>query len=98
MDIGTFLQHLLVDPISLAFMQRAMLAVILIGIVSGVMGAYVVTRGMAFLGDALAHAILPGVAVAFLATGGNSQWLLIGGLGAGILSALGIGFLTRGGR
>lgn len=98
MDIATFFQQLLIEPISLPFMQRAMLAVILIGIVSGVMGAYVVTRGMAFLGDALAHTILPGVAIAFLATGGNTQWLLVGGLGAGILSALGIGFLTRGGR
>jgi ABC-type Mn2+/Zn2+ transport system permease subunit len=98
MDIANFFQQLLIEPISLAFMQRAMLAVILIGIVSGVMGAYVVTRGMAFLGDALAHTILPGVAVAFLATGGNTQWVLVGGLGAGILSALGIGFLTRGGR
>jgi manganese/iron transport system permease protein len=92
------LQQLLIDPINLAFMQRAMLAVILIGIVSGVMGAYVVTRGMAFLGDALAHTILPGVAIAFLATGGNPQWVLVGGLGAGVLSALGIGFLTKGGR
>ena len=98
MDIANFFQQLLIEPISLAFMQRAMLAVILIGIVSGVMGAYVVTRGMAFLGDALAHTILPGVAVAFLAAGGNTQWVLVGGLGAGILSALGIGFLTRGGR
>jgi ABC-type Mn2+/Zn2+ transport system permease subunit len=98
MDIANFFQQLLIEPISLPFMQRAMLAVILTGIVSGVMGAYVVTRGMAFLGDALAHTILPGVAVAFLATGGNTQWLLVGGLGAGILSALGIGFLTRGGR
>jgi ABC-type Mn2+/Zn2+ transport system permease subunit len=98
MDIANLFQQLLIDPISLAFMQRAMLAVILIGIVSGVMGAYVVTRGMAFLGDALAHTILPGVAVAFLAAGGNTQWVLLGGLGAGILSALVIGFLTRGGR
>ncbi len=93
-----FLQSLLLDPISLPFMQRAFLAVILIGIVSGVMGAYVVTRGMAFLGDALAHTILPGVAVGYLASGGDTQAVLLGGLGAGILSALGIGFLTRGGR
>ncbi|MBZ0280565.1 MAG: metal ABC transporter permease [Anaerolineae bacterium] len=78
-------------------MQRAMLAAILIGIVSGVMGAYVVTRGMAFLGDALAHSVLPGVAIAFLTNGGG-QSLLIGGMIAGALSALGIGFLTRGGR
>lgn len=80
------------------FLQRSLLAVILIGIVSGVVGAYVVTRGMAFLGDALAHTVLPGVAVAFLSTNGNTQAILIGGLIAGVLSALGIGVLTRGGR
>lgn len=98
MDISALLQQLFIDPISLPFMQRGMIAVIIIGIVSGVMGAYVVTRGMAFLGDALAHTVLPGVAIAYLITGGNTQWVLVGGLGAGILSALGIGFLTRGGR
>lgn len=93
-----FLHDLLIAPISLAFMQRAMIAVILIGIVSGVMGAFVITRGMAFLGDALAHTILPGVAVAFLATNGNRDAVFAGGLIAGVLSAVGIGFLTRGGR
>lgn len=91
------IQQLLFDPLSFAFMQRALLVIILIGIVSGVVGVYVVTRGMAFLGDALAHSILPGVAVAFL-SGGSGQGLLLGGLVAGVLSALGIGFLTRGGR
>jgi ABC-type Mn2+/Zn2+ transport system permease subunit len=79
-------------------MMRAMLAVILIGIVSGVVGTYVVTRGMAFLGDALAHSILPGVAIAFLTMGSGGGSLLVGGLAAGVLSALGIGFLTRGER
>jgi manganese/iron transport system permease protein len=92
------IQTILLDPIQFEFMQRAILAIVLIGIVSGVMGTFVVTRGMAFLGDALAHAILPGVAVAFLTTGGGSQALLIGGVVAGVLSSLGIGFLTRGGR
>lgn len=92
------LQQILLDPLSVSFMQRAMLASVLIGIVSGVIGAYIVTRGLAFLGDALAHSILPGVAVAFLTYGSSGASLLVGGLVAGVLSALGIGFLTRGGR
>lgn len=79
-------------------MQRALLAVIIVGVVGGAMGAYVVTRGMAFLGDALAHSVLPGVAVAFLWTGSTGTAVLVGGLAAGVLSALGIGFLARGGR
>lgn len=92
------LYRLFIEPFALGFMQRAVLAILIIGVVSGVVGAFVVTRGMAFLGDAMAHTILPGVAVAYLATGGNPQWVLVGGLGAGVLSALGIGWLSRSGR
>lgn len=80
------------------FMQNALIAVIVIGIVSGVMGAFVVTRGMAFLGDALAHTVLPGVAIAYITSGGNALAVQIGGLIAGALSAIGIGLLTRDGR
>ena len=92
------IQQLFLDPIALPFMQRAMLAVVLISLVSGVMGAYVVTRGMAFLGNALAHSVLPGVSLAYLWSNGASNAVLLGGLAAGVLSALGIGFLTRGRR
>ena len=81
----------LLEPLQSGFMQRAMLASMLLGLTSGAIGAYVVTRGMSFLGDALAHSVLPGVAVAFL-YGGN---VLLGGFVAAILSALGIALLTR---
>lgn len=81
----------LLEPLASDFMQRAILASILVGISSGVIGAFIVTRGMAFLGDALAHSVLPGVALAFL----NDGNLLFGGLVAGIFSALGIAMLTR---
>jgi ABC-type Mn2+/Zn2+ transport system permease subunit len=91
----SFLQQLLLDPISVPFMQRALLAVILTGIVCGVMGAYVVTRGMAFLGDAMAHAIMPGVALSYIATGGAASAVTLGGLGAGVAAAVIIGWLTR---
>lgn len=91
------LQQLLLDPLAPAFMQRALFAAVTIGVISGIIGTYVVIRGMAFLGDAMAHSILPGVAVAFI-IGGAGPGLLAGGLVAGMLSAIGIGFLTRGGR
>lgn len=83
--------NFLLEPLASTFMQRAIIASILIGVTSGVIGTYVVTRGMSFLGDALAHSVLPGVAVAFL-NGGNT---LFGGLISGILSALIIALLTR---
>jgi ABC-type Mn2+/Zn2+ transport system permease subunit len=57
------------------------------------MGTYVVIRGMAFLGDAMAHAILPGVAIAYLLHGN----LLVGALFASVVVALGIGLFSRGG-
>ena len=84
----------LLTPFTLPFMQRALIASALVGGLCAVIGCYVVLRGMAFLGDALAHAILPGVAIAFV-LGGD---LFLGALIMSIVAAIGIGYLTRGGR
>jgi manganese/iron transport system permease protein len=83
----------LVQPFSYPFMQRGLVVALMVGILCAVIGCYVVLRSMAFLGDALAHAILPGVAVAYL-LGGN---LLVGALAAAVVVALGIAFISRGG-
>src|SRR5512140_2390740 len=83
--------ELLLQPLTYAFMQRGLLAGTMVGILCAVMGTYVVLRGMAFLGDALAHAIMPGIALAYL-LGGN---LLIGALVAAAAVALGIGMFSR---
>src|SRR5258708_40076304 len=91
------LQTLLCEPLSYPFMQHAILAMLLLGVVAGVIGAFVVVRGMAFLADALGHAILPGVAVAYL-SGGVHGPLLLGGMVAGGITAVVIGFFTRGGK
>lgn len=77
---------MLLEPLKYAFMQRGFAASILVGIVCAVIGCYVVLRGLAFLGDALAHAVLPGVAIAYL-LGGS---LLGGALIAALFVALGI--------
>ncbi len=81
----------LTAPLSYGFMQRGLLASLMVGILCAVIGCYVVLRSMAFLGDALAHAILPGVAVAYL-LGGN---LIVGALVAAVIVALSIGVFTR---
>ncbi len=87
------------EPLRYTFMQNAMLAAVLVGAICGVVGAFVVVRGMSFFGDALAHSILPGVSVAYIASGGaTGNNLFLGGLVAGMLAALGIGWLTREGR
>jgi ABC-type Mn2+/Zn2+ transport system permease subunit len=72
-------------------MQRGMLASMIVGILCAVMGTYVVLGGMAFLGDALAHAILPGIAIAYLLHGS----LLVGALVAAIVIAFLIGLFSR---
>lgn len=74
-------------------MVRGLLASVMVGVLCAVMGTYVVLRGMAFLGDAMAHAILPGVAIAYLLHGN----LLAGALLAAVVVALSIGFVSRGG-
>jgi manganese/iron transport system permease protein len=81
----------LLSPLSYSFMQRGLLAALMVGILCSIIGCYVVLRSMAFLGDAMAHAILPGVAIAYLFQGN----LTIGALAAAIVVALAIGFFTR---
>jgi ABC-type Mn2+/Zn2+ transport system permease subunit len=87
----------LIDPLGYAFMLRGLTAAVIVGIVCAVLGSYIVLRGMAFFGDALAHAILPGVAVGFLLGAGNQLWVLAGALVAGIFTAFGIGAISKGG-
>lgn len=86
----------LTEPLGYAFIQRGLLALVMVGGISAIVGCFVVVRGMAFFGDALAHTILPGVALSYTASGGSiGSNLFVGGLGVGILSALVIAYLTR---
>lgn len=84
----------LLAPFRYGFMQNSFLTAVLIGILCAVVGCYVVVRSMAFLGDALSHAVLPGVAIAYL-TGGN---LTIGALAAAVIVAVGISVLSKRGE
>lgn len=84
----------LIAPFHYAFMQRAFLTAVLVGVLCSTMGTYVVLRRLAFIGDGIAHASFAGIVIAYL-RGGNFY------LGAGIvavLTALGIGFVHRRGR
>jgi len=85
----------LMDPLAYPFMVRGMLAAVMVGIVCATVGTYVVLRGMAFFGDALAHTILPGVAVGYLVGGGARGPLFWWGLLTAILAALGIGAVSK---
>jgi manganese/iron transport system permease protein len=89
------LLHLLSDPLAYPFMTRGLMAAVLVGIVCAVVGSYMVLRGMAFFGDALAHAILPGVAIGYLASGGERGAVFWGAMIAAVLTAVGIGTVSK---
>lgn len=82
-------------PLQYPFMVRGLLAAVLVGVVAAVVGTYVVLRGMAFMGDALAHTILPGVAMGYLIHGGAREPLFWWALGTAVVAALGIGAISE---
>jgi len=81
----------LVDPMTYGFMQRGLIAALLVGIVCAVMGTFVVLKGLAFIGDAVSHAAFPGLVVAYII----GAPLYIGGAVAAVATALAIGLVTR---
>jgi manganese/iron transport system permease protein len=87
--------NLILEPLSYAFMQRGLIAAVLVGIVCALVGTYIVLRGMTFFGDALAHAILPGVAVGYVVGSGAQGPAFWGALVTAILASLGIGAISR---
>lgn len=84
----------LLGPLSYPFMQRAFLATVIVGVVAAVVGTFVVWKGLAFIGDALAHASFAGVGAAFVMKGD----LYVGAVLASLVTALGIASLARRGR
>lgn len=81
----------LTDPLSLELFRRAMLAAVVMGATCGAIGAYVVLRRLAFIGDALSHAVFPGVVVAFI----TGIPIFVGALAAGTLTSLAIAVVSR---
>ena len=78
------------EPLDFRFMRLALLEVVIVGSVAGFLGTYVVTRGMAFVGDAITHAVFPGIVIAFLA----NVSLVVGGAAFGVLTAMAISSLS----
>lgn len=81
----------LTEPWQFVFMQHAFMAIAIVGLVCGIVGTFVVLRGMAFVGDAFAHAVFPGIVIAFLL--GSS--IFVGALVAAAVVSLGIGVLSQ---
>lgn len=76
------------------FLQHALFTSVMVGIFSGVIGSFIVLRGMALMGDAISHAVLPGVAISY-AMGWN---LFYGAVVTGLMTALGIGYVQQNSR
>lgn len=76
---------------NLSYTQKAFITSIMVGIICGVMGSFIVLRGMALMGDAISHAVLPGVALSFIL---NISFFY-GAVFFGVLTALGIGFISQ---
>ena len=85
------MNELLIEPFTFGFMQRALIVSVLVGIMCPVLGAYVITRGSAFMGDALAHSVLPAMALAFLLNISPFIAAVPGGIGIALL----MGYLSR---
>lgn len=81
----------LTEPFRLEFMQRALLAGFLVAAVTSIVGTWVILRGLSFIGDALAHGVLPGIALGVLF--GFSQ--LLGAIASGLVMVWGIGVIHR---
>ena len=82
---------LIVEPFQYSFMLRALFVSSMIGIICPVLGSYVVIRGMGFMGDAMAHSVLPGIVIALIV--GVSPFL--GSVPMAILVAVTVGYLIR---
>ncbi|EOO28594.1 manganese transport system membrane protein mntC [Bacillus cereus BAG1X2-3] len=77
-----------------SFLQKALLTSVMVGIICGVIGCFIILRGMALMGDAISHAVLPGVALSYM-IGMN---YFIGAVLTGVITAVGIGFVSQNSR
>jgi zinc/manganese transport system permease protein len=91
----------LVDPFQAEFVRTGALAAAAVGVICGVVGCYVILRGMALMSDSLAHGVLPGVAIAFALTTGaagedpDETAIWLGALAAGLFTAAATSFVLR---
>ncbi|CAN5861620.1 metal ABC transporter permease [soil metagenome] len=81
----------LIEPLQYAFFMRALLVGALLGVTCGAIGCFVVLRGMAFIGDAMAHSVLPGVVIAYLL----DVNIIAGAFVTGLLAAILISAISR---
>jgi manganese/iron transport system permease protein len=82
------------EPFAYDFMQRALLVAVLVGAVSAALSCFLVLKGWSLMGDAISHAVLPGIVIAFVA----GLPLAVGAFAAGLFSAVATGYLKANSR
>ncbi|RST71772.1 metal ABC transporter permease [Siminovitchia acidinfaciens] len=82
------------DLMTYGFLQKALITSVMVGIICGVIGSFIILRGMALMGDAISHAVLPGVAISYM-LGINYFY---GAVVTGVLTSLGIGMISQNSR
>jgi len=76
------------------FLQKALFTSVVVGVICGIVGCFIILRGMALMGDAISHAVLPGVAISYM-LGIN---FFFGAVITGVLTAVGIGYVSQNSR
>ena len=84
----------LFQPFQFPFMQHAFLMAVLVAVPTALLSCFLVLKGWALIGDAVSHAVLPGIVLAYII----GFPLIIGAFVAGMLTALATGFLSRNSR
>ncbi len=93
------LYDLIVAPFAdFEFMRRALAGTLALALGAGPIGVFLMLRRMSLVGDAMAHAVLPGAAIGFLISGLNLFAMAAGGLIAGFIVAVAAGLISRGRR
>src|SRR5882672_3238920 len=89
------LSQIFFEPFSDPSVRHSLAAVLALALSAGPIGVFLMLRRMSLVGDAMAHAILPGVAIGFLVAGLNVFAMTLGGVVAGLLIALLAGAVSR---
>ncbi|MGI8575347.1 MAG: metal ABC transporter permease [Egibacteraceae bacterium] len=87
--------EVLLDPFTAGFMQRALIGGVLAAVTCSVVGTWVVLRGLSFMGDALAHGVLPGIAAASVFAGGGELATTLGAAAAAAVVIAGVSAVQR---
>lgn len=85
----------LIEPFQYEFIHRALIASIITGISCGLIGTFIMLRRMSLLGDALAHAVLPGVVIGFMIAGKGQLSIFIGAVLSGFVTVVLISYINR---